>query len=429
MIVTIQPSQACGTAAAPPSKSMAHRLLLASALAGEPCLVENVDLSRDVRATVDCLQALGAELTETEGGISVNGAGLLRGEGPVLLPCGASGSTLRFLIPVVLLTGRTAVFTGDESLFARPLDVYETLCARQGILFQKHPDRLVVQGRLKPGTFELPGNVSSQFVTGLLYALPLLPEPSSVRLLPPVESRSYIDMTKAVLRDFSIRVMSVGDDRFHVPANQSYRPHRTRVEGDWSNAAFLEAFNLVGGRVRVTGLNRLSSQGDKRYPELYRALLKGKPTINLSDNPDLAPVLMTLAAACHGAIFTGTGRLRLKESDRGAAMAEELGKLGAQVLVEPERIWVGDTGLRRPTEPLESHNDHRVAMALAVACSLCGGTIRGAEAVRKSWPDYFRVLQDLGVELTVETEEEPAGEAEGLPAPQTEETKSHEPGI
>ena len=425
MIVTIHPSQASGTAAAPPSKSMAHRLLLAAALSGSPCEVENVELSRDVRATADCLRALGAELTETARGMLVDGTRFLKGEGPVMLPCAASGSTLRFFIPLVLLTGRTAVFTGDESLFARPLDVYETICSRQGILFQKHTDRLVVQGRLQPGEYELPGNVSSQFVTGLLYALPLLPEPSRIRLLPPVESRSYIDLTRSVLRDFSIRVMSVGDDRFHIPANQSYRPHRTRVEGDWSNAAFLEALNVVGGRVKITGLNRLSTQGDKCYPELFKALLRGKPTVNLSDCPDLAPVLMALAAACHGAIFTGTGRLRYKESDRGRVMTEELGKLGVQVLAEPERIWVGGSGLCRPTEELDSHNDHRVAMALAVACSLCGGTIRGAEAVAKSWPDFFLVLQSLGVDLSVENEETPEGANEHS----TEETNTHESGI
>ena len=406
MTLTITPSVPNGTVVAPPSKSMAHRLLLAAALSKAPCFVENVDLSKDVQATVDCLRVLGAELTEADGVFTVNGSGLLEDDRPLLLPCGDSGSTLRFLIPLTLLTGRPAVFTGSKALLSRPLEPYRDLCRERGILYDLQPDRLTVMGKLRPGVYELPGNVSSQFVTGLLYALPLLEGPSEIRLTPPVESRAYIKMTLLTLRDFGIRIVSVGDEKFHIPGNQKYRPHRTRVEGDWSNGAFLEALNALGGRVRILGLNRLSPQGDKICLDHFKALQKGKPTLNLSDCPDLAPVLMALAAACHGAVFTGTGRLRLKESDRGCAMAAELEKFGAQVLVEPERIWVGESPLHRPTEPLDAHNDHRIAMALAVLCTLFGGTIRGAEAVAKSWPDFFRVLEKLGVELREEPEEE-----------------------
>lgn len=400
MTVTIHPSQAQGKITAPPSKSMAHRLLLAAALSRELCAVENLSFSKDVCATLDCLKALGAGIRVEGSTVTVDGTGFLSGEAGVILPCGASGSTLRFLIPLLLTTGRPALFTGDASLFSRPLEPYREICAEQGCLFLLSEDRLAVQGRLNPGLFELPGNVSSQFVTGLLYALPLLNGPSEIRVLPPVESASYIKMSLLTLRDFGIRVVSVGDGKFHIPGNQKYRPHRTKVEGDWSNAAFLEALNLIGGKVEVKGLNRLSPQGDKVCMDHYKALLKGKPTINLSDCPDLAPILMAVAAACHGAIFTDAGRLRLKESDRGRAMAQELSKFGAEVVAEDERIWVGESKLHRPTEILDSHNDHRIAMALAVLCTLCSGTIRGAEAVSKSWPDFFRVLAKLGVEIT-----------------------------
>ena len=399
MTITITPSQAKGTVTAPPSKSMAHRLLLAAALSREPCAVENVSFSKDVCATLDCLRALGAGISVEGSTVTVDGAGLFQNREGFLLPCGASGSTLRFLIPLLLTTGSPAVFTGETSLFARPLEPYRELCAARGCLFSLSEDQLAVRGRLTPGLYELPGDVSSQFVTGLLYALPLLEGPSEIRLTPPVESRSYIKMTLLTLRDFGIRVVSVGDEKFHVPGNQKYRPHKTWVEGDWSNGAFLEALNLLGGKVRILGLNKLSPQGDKICLDHYRALLKGKPTINLSDCPDLAPVLMALAAACHGAIFTNAGRLRLKESDRGRAMAEELAKFGAEVVAEEERIWVGESKLHRPAEPLDSHNDHRIAMALAVLASLCGGTIRGAEAVAKSWPDFFRVLAQLGIAM------------------------------
>ena len=274
MTLTITPSVPNGTVVAPPSKSMAHRLLLAAALSKAPCFVENVDLSKDVQATVDCLRVLGAELTEADGVFTVNGSGLLEDDRPMLLPCGDSGSTLRFLIPLTLLTGRPAVFTGSEALLSRPLEPYRDLCRERGILFDLQPDRLTVMGKLRPGVYELAGNVSSQFVTGLLYALPLLEGPSEIRLTPPVESRAYIKMTLLTLRDFGIRIVSVGEEKFHIPGNQKYRPHRTRVEGDWSNGAFLEALNALGGRVRILGLNGLSPQGDKICLDHFKALQK-----------------------------------------------------------------------------------------------------------------------------------------------------------
>lgn len=406
MNLIIEPGFAAGTVTAPPSKSMAHRQLICAALSRRPCRVENLAWSEDILATVDCLRAMGAHLSCEGDAVEVDGSDLLTGAGPLTLPCRSSGSTLRFLIPLALTTSRPVTFTGTERLFSRPLEIYEKLCSRQKLRFELGADRLTVEGRLRPGEYEIPGDVSSQFATGLLLALPLLQEPSELRLLPPVESRPYVSMTLAVLRDFGIRIVSIGEDRFHIPGKQKLRPHRVKVEGDWSNGAFLEALNTLGSRVKIKGLIDTSTQGDKVCREWFRKLAKGKAEFSLSDNPDLAPILMTLAAALHGGVFTGTARLRQKESDRGRAMAQELGKFGAEVLAEEDHIWVADSRLHRPAEPLDSHGDHRIAMALSVLCTLYGGTVCGAEAVRKSWPNFFEVLKELGLSVEPEKPEE-----------------------
>lgn len=405
MNITIKPSQAKGTVTAPPSKSMAHRLLICGALARGETRVENLAWSNDILATLDCLRALGAVLNRESNAVTVEG-GLPEQDGPVVLPCRESGSTLRFLLPLALVRDREVTFTGSPTLLSRPLGVYDQLCLNQGIRFEKSEDRLTVQGKLKPGAYEIPGDVSSQFATGLLLALPLLEGPSDLELVPPVESRSYIELTLAALRDFGVRIIRVGDNKFHIPGRQKLRPHRCAVEGDWSNAAFLEALNLMGSDLKVKGLSDLSVQGDKVYRACFKALQGGKAQLDLSDCPDLGPILFALAAHLGGGVFTGTGRLRYKESDRCAAMAQELEKLGAQLVVEDDHVWVGASMLHAPTEPLWCHNDHRIAMALGVLLTYYGGTLTGAECVAKSYPEFFEVLRRLGIDLEEQKEEQ-----------------------
>lgn len=398
MNIRISPSQAQGKVTAPPSKSMAHRQLIAAALGAEPRRVQNLEWSEDVLATLDCLRALGASVEREENAAVLGGLDPFAVPEGAVLPCRESGSTLRFLLPLALLSGRSVVLTGSERLLERPLGPYEQICAEQRLYYDRQKDRLTVRGPLRPGDFELNGDISSQFVTGLLYALPFLAEPSRITLLPPVESGPYVDMTLAVLRNFGIRIVSVGSDRFHIPAKQKYRPHPVTVEGDWSNAAFLEALNFLGGRVKLRGLDELSPQGDKVFRTLTAKLSgKKKPVLDLSDCPDLAPILMALAAAGRGAVLVGTGRLKYKESDRGVVMTQELAKLGIQAVADEDRIWVENGTLRTPTEPLDSHGDHRIAMALTVLLTLVGGELRNAEAVAKSWPAFYEVLQGLGI--------------------------------
>ena len=410
-MLNIYPSTAWGELDAPPSKSMTHRLLILAALCRGESVLKNVSESQDVCATIDCLTALGAQLARQGTTVTVQGTDLQSPAEPLCLPCRESASTLRFLIPLALLTGRDAAFTGSPALFARPLSAYEELCARQGTLFRRGEDRLELSGRLKPATYEIPGDVSSQFASGLMLALPFLPQASELRLLPPVESRPYLELTLHALASFGVRVVRVGDERYYIPGAQKYKAHNATVEGDWSNAAYLEALNLLGGRVKRRGLDPYSKQGDRVFRKHFSTLKKGFATVDLRDCPDLGPILFALAAELHGGLFTGTQRLRLKESDRCAAMAEELCKLGAEVLVEDDHVWIGDHPLFAPEEPLDAHGDHRVAMALSVLLTKYGGQLDGEASVGKSFPEFFDVLRALGVRI----EDAPPIELPALP--------------
>ena len=402
MKAIISPGAARGSVAAPPSKSMAHRLLICAGLADGESVVEGVDPSEDILATVDCLEALGASVRLEGSTAYVRGCDP-RNAGPAVLRCRESGSTLRFMIPLCLLSGRPMRLEGSPTLLSRPLSVYETICRERGLLLEKREGALTAEGVLPPGDYSLPGDISSQFVTGLLFAMPLLPGDSALRLIPPVESRSYLNLTVAALSSAGIRPEMPDENTFLVSGNSGYRPGTAVVEGDYSNAAFFLAMNCTGGSVTVSGLNPASLQGDRICEEYLPRLQAGPGTLDISDCPDLAPVLFTVAALCRGAVFTGTRRLRLKESDRGAAMAEELAKFGVMLRTEENRITVPTGKPHAPDAPLSSHNDHRIAMALSLLCAVTGGEIHGAEAVRKSFPDYWDRLRSLGIPVSLES--------------------------
>ena len=399
MRAVIRPSTARGTVTAPPSKSMAHRLLIAAALGGGESVVRNLAGSQDIEATIDCLRALGADIRLDNGAAYIRGADVRRAE-PAELPCRESGSTLRFMAPLCMLSGSGFIMKGSPYLFTRPLSVYENIARGQGIEFTKDVDSLIIRGKLRSGVYEIPGDISSQFVTGLLYALPLVDGNSELRLLPPVESRPYIDMTLSAIDRFGIIIDRDGDI-YSIKGSQSYHPADVTVEGDWSNAAFFEALNLAGGQVDIQGLDEDSLQGDRVYKILFEKIKQNNEVIDISDCPDLGPILFAAAAMRGGARFSGTRRLRLKESDRAAAMRDELAKFGIKVTVEDNSVIVGG-GLSSPREPLNGHGDHRIVMSLAVLLTLTGGTIEGAQAVSKSFPDFFDKLRGLGVDVSYE---------------------------
>ena len=402
MIVTIEKSTAFGEIAAPPSKSMAHRYLICGALS-DKSEIKNIDFSEDIKATLSCLEALGAKV-EVEGNtVKIGGLMSSKKIKSNELFCNESGSTLRFLIPLCLLKNEEITLRGTERLFQRDLSVFETICTSQGIDFVKSKNSVTVKGLLSNGRYTVRGDISSQFISGLMFALPLLLGESIIDITGKSESSSYLNITLKTLGDFGVRISKIDENTMYVKGSQSYKNRSLTVEGDYSNAAFFDAFNLIGGNVAVKGLNEDSTQGDKVYKEFYPLLLKGKPEIDISDCPDLGPVLMALAAALNGAVLTGTHRLKIKESDRGMAMAEELSKFGCKVDVEEDRIEIFPCKLQKPILPLSGHNDHRIVMAASLLCTLIGGKIYGAEAVSKSLPDYFERLKKLGIKLKEET--------------------------
>lgn len=396
MKVRIEKSTARGVIAAPPSKSFAHRLLIGASLAGGGT-VSGIAESEDVLATLDCARAcLGLKYEKAGGAVKILSSDV-RGESRGVLNCRESGSTLRFFIPLCLLKSTESVFSGSERLFSRPLGVYEELCRERGLGFSLRDGGLAVRGPLEAGRFTVRGDVSSQFITGLLFALPLLSGDSELEITPPIESKPYIDITLESLRLFGIEARFVRENVIGIAGNQKYREADAIVEGDYSNAAFLSAFSLIGD-VEVTGLNENSVQGDRVYADHFEAIKRGGATLDVRECPDLAPVLMAMAAVFGGATLVGTQRLKLKESDRGAAMAEELAKFGVSVTLGDGDIRVGG-GLRAPSEPISSHNDHRIAMAAALLLSITGGELDGAEAVRKSYPDFFSDIKRLGIRV------------------------------
>lgn len=401
MKVTLKPSVLRGSMAAPPSKSMAHRLLICGGLAGGESIIRGVAPSQDSLATLSCLKALGAEYTFENGVVRIKGIDILSASPTETLNCRECGSTLRFFIPLCLLSGSKMTLSGSDTLMKRPLGVYQDICKGQKLLWQQSGSSLAVQGALKGGEFSLKGNVSSQFVSGLLFALPLLAENSKIKLIPPVESRPYIDMTLQALHTFGIKAGWEDDLTIIVEGTQRYSPRDVSVEGDWSNAAFFEAYNHLGGDVSLTGLDENSLQGDKVCVQHLRSISGGFAKIDLGDCPDLGPILMAMAAIKQGAEFTNTARLKIKESDRGQAMAEELSKLGAKVDVYENSITVHPVPLHPAEEALSGHNDHRIVMALCTLLTVLGGSALGAEAVNKSLPDYFERLSALGAEVSI----------------------------
>lgn len=395
MKIEIEKTTYSGKITAPPSKSAAHRRLICAALADGKSIIHGISQSEDMKATLDCISSLGASVEINGDTVTVVGCDPKKRE-KAILNCRESGSTLRFFMPICLLSDKEAILKGSERLLSRPLEPYEEICVAQGMDYVLTENDLTVKGPITSGHFRLRGDVSSQFVSGLMFALPLCDGFSVIELTPPVMSASYIAMTVEALKEFGVRVEVTEDDRIIIPGGQKYKPTECEIEGDWSNAAFFLALNTLGSDIEIDGLRRHSLQGDEAIIKYLGKLSRTCPTIDISDCPDLAPILMASASALNGVHLTNTDRLKIKESDRGEAMASELRKLGVTVTVGDNEITVtAPDSLTPPSEPLLGHNDHRIVMASAVLLSLTGGEIDGCEAVNKSFPDFFEVLDML----------------------------------
>jgi len=399
MEVRIEKSRAKGTIFAPPSKSMAHRYIICAALSQGESLIENVDYSQDILATIDCVRTLGAEVKVDGSTVFVKGADLSKCKSKLSFMCRESGSTMRFFMGIAMCLGCRAEFFGSQTLRNRPFGIYEDICDKQGLIFERHDDSILIEGKISAGEYEIAGNISSQFITGIMYLLPLFDTDSMIKLIPPVESKSYLDLTLQAMADFGVDVRWENGNALIIPGGQSYKSRQISVEGDYSNAAFLEALNFVGGDVLVDGLKADSLQGDKVYKTLFNELKNPNKVIDISDCPDLGPILFAVAAAEKGGKFTGTRRLRIKESDRGTVMCQELSKFGIESKIEENDIEIISSGLQKPVEDVCGHNDHRIVMALSTLLTLTGGRVTEAEAVRKSYPGYFDDIKSLGIEV------------------------------
>ena len=400
MTVLFEKSIAEGRIKAPPSKSMAHRYLICAAFSNKSEVCGIAD-SKDITATLEGLKSLGAT-TETIGDTVIIGSlDINKSPKNNVINCHESGSTLRFLIPICLLYGKKITLIGSERLFERSLSVYEQICKSQGLYFKVNSNSVTVNGKLSSGKYTVRGDISSQFISGLMFALCQLEGDSIIEIEGKLESAPYLTMTVKALAKFGVRVSRVDERTIYIKGNQRFKDNTVKVEGDYSNAAFLDAFNLFGGKVSVSGLSKNTAQGDSVYKDYFLSLKQGKPKIDLSDCPDLAPILMAVAAANHGAVFTGTARLKIKESDRGEVMKEELSKFGCTVKTEDNKITVYKSKLHTPVVRLCGHNDHRIVMALSVLASNLGGEIEGVEAVSKSFPDFFSKISKLGVKYKV----------------------------
>ena len=448
MRAILYPSEISGRVAAPPSKSMAHRALICAALAKGESRVLNLSASQDITATLAAMRLLGASAADMDapecrrgaaaayapwsGERTVSGPGslILKGTGglpfaPVSGPvdCCESGSTLRFLIPLFSLTDAPVRFTGRGRLMERPQGVYARMFAERGLGFAQDADGITVRGALSAGEYTLAGNISSQFISGLLFATPLMEAPSTIEVRAPFESRSYVDLTTDAMQKFgvkvSVRARKDGSATYKVAAPQHYAAADMDVEGDYSQAAFLAVLGSIVGGITITGLPSGSHQGDRvildilkqcgakfersgSHVTFHRSLLKAVE-IDLADCPDLGPVLIALGCFCSGTtIIRNAGRLRIKECDRIAAMQEELAKMGGTVKADGDTLTIEGCALHKPTAPLNGHNDHRIVMAMAVAALAAGqpAVIEGANAVNKSWPDFFEVIKGLGAHVT-----------------------------
>ncbi len=392
-IAEIMPSCPSGRVLSPPCKSMAHRLLICAGLAAGISSIRNAGESEDVLATIDCLKALGAKIEKKGNIFTVTGKDILSSPDLAILPCRECGSTLRFFIPLCLIGNKSRKLTGSETLMRRPLSVYEKLCKEKNFQFRKDECSLTVKGELKGGRYYIPGNISSQFLSGLLFALPLSDEDSKIEIDPPLESRPYVDLTLSALHAFGIEADWESENRLYVKGKQKYHPIDVSVEGDWSNAAFFLAMG-----VQVDGLDPQSLQGDRICKDHFARLKDREAKIDITDTPDLGPVLFVFAAMHHGGRFSGIKRLRDKESDRVAAMAEELKKCGVDCSIFENEIAI-KKGFAPPQMILDGHNDHRVVMALSVLCAKTGGKIAGAGAVGKSFPDFFERMKEAGIKV------------------------------
>ncbi len=416
--IIIKPKLLKGNIVVPSSKSLGHRGIIAAALSRGISRVYNIQLSKDIEATMELMKELGAVVNIEDQNLYIDGRKMFSYEKKLDLRCRESGSTLRFLIPLALTKDGDYIFHGEGKLISRPLEPYYEIFEEKGIKYSREEDGLPlkVSGKLTSGTYRVRGDISSQFITGLLFSLPILEDNSRIQITTKLESKGYIDLTLDILKDFGIEIENNNYKEFNIRGAQKYNCRNYYVEGDYSQGAFFLVAGALGSSIVCYGLNKDSLQGDKVILDILEAMgcnveeskegIKVKPSktkgieIDASNCPDLVPILTVLASLSEGETkIVNAKRLRIKECDRLHAITKELNKLGANIIELEDSLIISGVNELKGGE-VDSHNDHRIVMALAIAATRARGNviINNPSAVEKSYPNFFKDYFKLGGE-------------------------------
>lgn len=420
MKVKIYPSKCFGKVNLPPSKSMAHRSIICASLAQGKSKLENIAYSDDIIATIEGMKKLGAKISKDKDSLIVEGIENFSQLTNSIIDCNESGSTLRFFIPIFSLTDKKIEFRGKNRLLQRPQKIYEEIFKKQNLFYYQDNNKIEIDGKLKSGEYIINGNISSQFISGLLFSLPLLNEDSIIKIIPPFESKSYIDLTIDMLKKFGIEVLFLDDLTLSIKGNQKYIATDYKVEGDFSQLGFFAVLGAINNDLICEGLEINSKQGDREIIEILKncgikieelengyKIFRGLPkayNINLENCPDLGPILTVLSAYGDGEFkIYNAQRLRYKESDRIEAMENELKKLGVQISSDKSNIYIKGNSKYISCNEVFGHKDHRIVMSLAIFATLLDSPliIEGAEAISKSYPNFFEDLKNLNIKIEI----------------------------
>lgn len=421
MNIIVRKSKSRGSINIPASKSDLHRAIIAASLANGTSIIQNATFSNDIEATINAVKTLGASVKLEKNTLIIQGIQNFNNHFSNVIDCQESGSTLRFIIPILSLFKSKFILKGKASLFNRPLNIYEEIYKNQKLKFEIFENHLNIEGKLKVGEYIIPGNVSSQFVTGLMFMLPLLKESSKIRILPPFESKSYINMTIKTLKEFGIDIHQLSEYEYLINGNQKYSPCTYKVEGDFSQLAFFAVLGAINHDVTCNNLNFQSLQGDKKILNILDAFnvkyivgdsnitiyktkkLEGK-IIDLKDCIDLGPSLIILSLFNSKPVkIININRLRIKESDRIESMIINLKKLNAKIDVKDNEMIIYPSKLKEPQEILNPYNDHRILMSLVVLASVIKSKtiISNSSCVKKSYINFFKDIQSLGIDIGI----------------------------
>ena len=416
MKVKVTPSKVHGNVKIPASKSMAHRALICASLSDGTSIVSNVTNSKDIEATVGCMKANIKQIDETT--YEVTGTNLFKQEGNITCNANESGSTLRFLIPLAACTNAKVKFLGQGRLLQRPMDVYENEFKEQNIEFNQSNKEIIVHGNLQAKDYVVQGDISSQFITGFMFVLPLLNQDSTLTITKPYESKSYVNLTIQMLAKFGIEIIETSSNSYLIKGNQHYKAQDVSVEGDFSQLAFFAVLGTLNNTLSCSNMDMSSKQGDKAILDCIPSYTSNKDTvtfakkqpmpqiIDLSNCPDLGPILCVLASYTNGETnIVNAARLRMKESDRIEAMETELKKWGVDITSTFDSIQIHGKEHYKSDSTVEifGHNDHRIVMAMTVF-GLCADSeciIDDAQAITKSYPTFFEDIQSLGGKVEI----------------------------